>query len=263
MTKTVVIVMAMEAEAKPFVEHLQLKKDETIFLKGFKAECYAGSLDTTKVYLILNGKCHKYNVDIVGTVGGAVTTFAAIQALHPDVIINAGTCGGFKAMGGEVGSIYLCTRFLNHDRRIAIPGFDAFGVGELKTVDLNQGLLDHVGAKNGVVSTGNSLDMVKEDEHYIKLHKATCKDMEGEFTPYYEGDGWFCHSPSSSVRLSFVSNSPKGTALNHGPSTPRSRSAFEQGPLLLTSATSWGFLCSHSSRSRTLWTASTLRRRSS
>ncbi|UPR02211.1 nucleoside phosphorylase [Chloropicon primus] len=184
MTKTVVIVMAMEAEAKPFVEHLQLKKDETIFPKGFKAECYAGSLDTTKVYLILNGKCHKYNVDIVGTVGGAVTTFAAIQALHPDVIINAGTCGGFKAMGGEVGSIYLCTRFLNHDRRIAIPGFDAFGVGELKTVDLNQGLLDHVGAKNGVVSTGNSLDMVKEDEHYIKLHKATCKDMEGAAVAY-------------------------------------------------------------------------------
>ena len=47
---------------------------------------------------MLNGQCHKYGVDIVGTVGGAVTTFAAVQALSPDLVINAGTCGGFRAM---------------------------------------------------------------------------------------------------------------------------------------------------------------------
>lgn len=67
-------------------------------------------------------------------------------------------------------------------RRIAIPGFDAFGVGELNTFDLNPELLAQVGAQSGVVSTGNSLDMTKEDEGYIKKHKATCKDMEGGFS---------------------------------------------------------------------------------
>ena len=35
-------------------------------------------------------------VDSVGTVSSALVTYAAIQALQPDLIINAGTAGGFK-----------------------------------------------------------------------------------------------------------------------------------------------------------------------
>lgn len=35
-------------------------------------------------------------VDSVGTVSSALLTFASIQALKPDLIINAGTAGGFK-----------------------------------------------------------------------------------------------------------------------------------------------------------------------
>lgn len=57
-------------------------------------------------------------------------------------------------------------------------------MGELKTLDLTPSLLAAVGAEAGVVSTGNSLDMVKEDEEYIKKHKATCKDMEGAAVAY-------------------------------------------------------------------------------
>jgi len=57
-------------------------------------------------------------------------------------------------------------------------------VGELNTFDLNPELLAQVGAQSGVVSTGNSLDMTKEDEGYIKKHKATCKDMEGAAVAY-------------------------------------------------------------------------------
>ena len=122
MVKTVVIVMAMKAEAQPFIDHLDLQKDADRFHKGLRAECYSGTYKgETKVHLVLNGQCHKYGVDIVGTVGGAVTTFAAVQALSPDLVINAGTCGGFRAMGGEVGSIYLCTSFLNHDRWVLAP----------------------------------------------------------------------------------------------------------------------------------------------
>lgn len=35
-------------------------------------------------------------VDSVGTISSALVTYAAIQALKPDLIINAGTAGGFK-----------------------------------------------------------------------------------------------------------------------------------------------------------------------
>lgn len=35
-------------------------------------------------------------VDSVGTVSAALVAFASIQSLQPDLIINAGTAGGFK-----------------------------------------------------------------------------------------------------------------------------------------------------------------------
>lgn len=35
-------------------------------------------------------------VDSVGTVAASLVTYASIEALKPDIIINAGTCGGFK-----------------------------------------------------------------------------------------------------------------------------------------------------------------------
>ena len=182
--QTIVIVMAMEAEAKPFIEHMKLELNEGVFPKNLACECYSGEHLGATVHLVLNGKCQLYKVDIVGTLGGGIATFAAIQALDPDLIINAGTCGGFRAMKGKVGSIYLCTTFVNHDRRIPLPGFDVFGVGKVETVQLNPELLTQVGAEPGIVSTGNSLDMVKEDETYIKDNKATCKDMEAAAIAY-------------------------------------------------------------------------------
>lgn len=39
-------------------------------------------------------------VDNVGTVPAALSTYLAAQAFKPDIIISAGTAGGFKAMVG-------------------------------------------------------------------------------------------------------------------------------------------------------------------
>lgn len=104
---TVVIVMAMQAEAQPLIDHLKLKKNEDVFPKHFRAECYSGSYPqhgtdgekeseeakkkmegaSSLVHLVLNGKCHMHDVDIVGTVGAAVTTFAAIQVSKPAIYL--------------------------------------------------------------------------------------------------------------------------------------------------------------------------------
>ena len=35
-------------------------------------------------------------VDSVGTVAASLVTYSSIQVLKPDIIINAGTAGGFK-----------------------------------------------------------------------------------------------------------------------------------------------------------------------
>jgi 5'-methylthioadenosine nucleosidase len=71
--------------------------------------------------LIWPGKDPSFGVDSVGTISSALVTYAAIQSLKPDLIINAGTAGGFKARGATVGDIFIASHSAFHDRRIPIP----------------------------------------------------------------------------------------------------------------------------------------------
>lgn len=54
-----------------------------------------------------------------------MATFLALQKLDgdADLLINAGTCGGFQAMGAEIGDVFFTTASAHHDRRIPIPNF--------------------------------------------------------------------------------------------------------------------------------------------
>lgn len=67
------------------------------------------------------GKCTIHGVDNVGTVPAAVTAYLAAQEFHPDLVISAGTAGGFQSKGAAIGDVFLATGFANHDRRIPIP----------------------------------------------------------------------------------------------------------------------------------------------
>ena len=67
------------------------------------------------------GKCKSMGVDHIGTVPAALTTYLAIQAFRPDVVISAGTCGGFAARGAAIADVFVSTRMVNHDRRIPLP----------------------------------------------------------------------------------------------------------------------------------------------
>ncbi|XVF00946.1 hypothetical protein REPUB_Repub04eG0046100 [Reevesia pubescens] len=50
-----------------------------------------------------------------------------VRALQPDLIINAGTAGGFK--GAVISDVFLVSHVAFHDRRIPTPVFDLYGVG--------------------------------------------------------------------------------------------------------------------------------------
>lgn len=67
------------------------------------------------------GKCKIHGVDQVGTVPAALTAYLAMQAFNPDLVLTAGTAGGFAAPGGAVGDVYVGSSAMNHDRRIPIP----------------------------------------------------------------------------------------------------------------------------------------------
>ena len=88
---------AMDAEAKPLIEHLGLELDADAFARaGGKApmRVYGGTLPSgAKISVVCAGSCVKHGVCNVGTVGAALSTYETCVTLKPDVIVNAGTAG--------------------------------------------------------------------------------------------------------------------------------------------------------------------------
>ncbi|CAK9162528.1 unnamed protein product [Ilex paraguariensis] len=122
-------------------------------------------------------------VDSVGTIPASLVTYASIQALKPDLIINAGTAGGFKAKGACIGDVFLASDVAFHDRRNPIPVFDLYGVG-LRQAFSTPNLSKELNLKVGKLSTGDSLDMCPQDNALIIANDATTKDMEGAAVAY-------------------------------------------------------------------------------
>ena len=171
----------MEAEAKPFVEHLDLKLVDNFFPAEAPFVAFQGSHDNCLLTVITNGKddVHGTGVENVGTVPAALATFLTLQKLkgEVDLLINAGTCGGFRSKGAEIGDAFLTTATAYHDRRIPIPPYIPYGIGKVESLSTKQ-LAGAIGAKTGICTTGNSLDMHDVDHHHIKENDASVKDME-------------------------------------------------------------------------------------
>lgn len=181
---TIVFIVAMQSEALPLVEALQLQQDDgSLFPPGVPWVRYHGNHEGLDINVVVPGKCLIFGVDNVGTVPAALITYASIQALHPDLIIDVGTAGGFKAKGARIGDAFIATEVANHDRRIPIPIFDNYGVGA-KSATPTPNLVKALQLKEGKLSTGNSLDMTPQDEEMIKANNASVKDMEGASVLY-------------------------------------------------------------------------------
>lgn len=110
------------------------------------AQAYSGTVGSITVNLVHNGKDPKAGVDKVGTNAATLTTYLAIDAFQPDVVISAGTAGGFAARGATIASIFVSTACVNHDRRIPLPGFDEFGLGKADTHNCSK-LVEDLGVR--------------------------------------------------------------------------------------------------------------------
>lgn len=116
-------------------------------------------------------------MDNVGTVPAALTTYLALQAFKPDLVISTGTSGGFASKGASIADVFISTATVNHDRRIPIPGFDVYGVGRFDALPVPN-LIQTLDLKSGVVTSGNSLDYTTEDMARMVEHGAAVKEME-------------------------------------------------------------------------------------
>lgn len=174
----IVYIVAMQAEAQPFIDAFGIKEQEAFFAplpcRLYSAEIAPGKM----LHVVLNGQQH--GSDLVGCEAASVATLAAIQRLQPDLVINSGTCGGFKNKGANIADVYIGDSVMFHDRRV--PGDDAWGTQALGNYPVWEGataLASVLGYKTGKVTTGSSLDMQPCDFDIITANSGELKDMEG------------------------------------------------------------------------------------
>lgn len=176
--KSVILIIAMNAEAAPLVSALNLQKDNPPRIPP-PAPCvtYSGKHHDLDVTVVWSGHDNEHGVDLVGTVPASLATYLACQALNPDLIISTGTAGGFKARGAGIGDVFISTGKMHHDRRIPLPGFDKQGLGYVDSTP-TPNLRQQLGLKAGIVTSGNSLDYTQQDMEIMNKHNAAVKEME-------------------------------------------------------------------------------------
>ncbi len=174
----ILFVVAMEAEAGPVRRALGLDGPGEQLHPAFPARVWrGGNVGGRLVSVAVNGIDPRFDVESIATQPAVTTTLHAIEHVAPTLVISAGTAGGFEARGGAIGSVYLADRVVFHDRRIAIPGWDAYGDGDYPVLDLSA-LAQQLGFGLGTVSTGNALDAPPVDVDRMHASKAVAKEME-------------------------------------------------------------------------------------
>ena len=166
---------------------MPIAQEESFFSSKTPFLAYTGEYQSCQITVITSGKdtVHGMGVDNVGTVPAALATFLALDKLDADnnsnsgcdLVINAGTCGGFQRKGAGIGDVFFTTAVANHDRRIPLGPFEQYGVGKIDTMDVSE-LANTMGAKLGVCTTGNSLDAHDIDNQHMEANDASVKDME-------------------------------------------------------------------------------------
>ena len=199
--ETIAVLVAMEAEAAPLVSLLGLKPcpksnrhaplpsvvrsgvvldddDDDGGTKNVQQQQKKKKKKRCEVVVATCGADSTHGVDSVGTVNAALCAYEILKTHEPDVLINAGTAGGFREKGACIGDVFLVDEVKYHDRRIPIPTFTKYGVGAIRTAETPNMRKTLKDLKCGVCSTGNSLDATEVDREMMSRNDASVKEME-------------------------------------------------------------------------------------
>ena len=189
------LVYAMLAEASPIIDHYSLKLDDKLSKECFPNIVYHSLHDSTSnipsnctIYVVLNGKDSKYKCDRVGTQAAAITTYNIVRHIKPDIIINAGTCGGIdiykedeikskKIPEIKIGQVYIGNISMYCDRNIPIEPWKDWGIGYYQLFGVNK-LAKHLNLPLANVCSGNAFAYGEKEVEIWKLENSICKEME-------------------------------------------------------------------------------------
>ena len=176
-------VFAMRAEGQGLVDRLglteQARLDPDLPACWFSGRVEGGPGERDlEVAIVFAGEDPYHACDRIGTVPATLAAYLLCRRFRPDLLVNAGTCGGFQRAGASIGAVYVAGGdFLFHDRRIPLPNFEAFGVGRIPAI-LDEPMRAAFGAEWGIISTGDSFAPTAEELAFFKRERVTCKEME-------------------------------------------------------------------------------------
>ena len=176
------VLFAMREEAAGLVSNLGLKEMGTL-KKPYPMQLYQGIVNHEKhnnlsISVVLAGDDHRFGVDYVGTEPATLMASVALEKLQPDLLISAGTAGGFSRHGNHIGDIVISAEeFVYHDHHVPIDGLHESALGNYPATDARR-LCRDLGFQSGVISSGSSLAKKPTDIETMGLFDAKAKDME-------------------------------------------------------------------------------------
>jgi 5'-methylthioadenosine nucleosidase len=173
MTFNLAILCALEIEAVPIINSLQLSEKQCPFDKRLGFRFFASA--RSEICLLQFGKCPKNGIDRIGTQIAALAAWETVKTLAPAVIASVGTAGGFKAKGASIGDVFVSDgKICFHGRHIPVPKYKSFETGDFPShIIKNLGVL-----KKGRVSSGDSVPISKQDHDRMLALGTDAKDME-------------------------------------------------------------------------------------
>lgn len=175
--KKICFIIAMQAEARPLIDHFGLQPVDNCFAP-LPQRAYQTRYGEYEITLVQNGTDPETGLDHIGCEAATLTTQLAVSTFRPDLIVNAGTAGAFGSKGAQIGDIYLSRRHVVfHDRRISIGQWAKMGQGYYPCLDTDA-LAEKSGYKQGVCTTGSSLDLPEIDLAEMEKTGGEVKDME-------------------------------------------------------------------------------------
>jgi 5'-methylthioadenosine nucleosidase len=171
----IAIIVAMQGEAQPIIDALGLKAQPGAFDSRLPLQAYS---NTAGITLVTNGKCPQHQCDRVGTQAATLAAWETIRHFAPDLLISAGTAGGFCTHGTCIGDLFLSSDIKYHHRCAPLPEFTDFLTGTYKNILPVQRLAQILQVKVGVVTSGDAMTTLEQDMRVMRSLQTRCKDME-------------------------------------------------------------------------------------
>lgn len=177
--RKILLLVAMNKEAQPIIQKMQMKEIDSGLDEHLPAQAYETVTEKGKIVLVVSGKCPAHGVDRIGTQGLNLVAWEAIKTFSPDILINAGTGGGFKRNGSQPGDVYISSESIKYHDRLFFPDmfFLKYGIGSYKCLEVPY-LAKRLGLKQGVISSGGSMLASAQEEAQMEQNMASVKEME-------------------------------------------------------------------------------------